>query len=424
MQNELTTTRQKWGWAMYDWANSAFATTVMAGFFPVFFKDYWNVGVDPATSTFRLGMANSLASLLIVILAPVLGAIADCMSRRKALLFAFAFLGVLMTGGLYLVDQGDWFLAAFLYVLALIGFSGSNIFYDSLLPFVSGKDELDQTSALGFSLGYLGGGLLLLLNVMMALYPENFGLTDGTTAVRISFLMVAVWWLVFSLPLMLLVDEPEGEKSALSVKVLQQGFTRIRETLHEVRQLRNVWLFLVAYWLYIDGVDTIVRMAVDYGLSIGFDRNSLIVALLITQFTGFPSALAFGWFGGRYGPKAGIYTGLLVYIIVTFWASVMDSATEFYYLAFCIGLAQGGIQALSRSMYARMIPVGRSAEFFGFYNMLGKFAAIIGPVMIGWVGVLSGNPRTGILSLLILFIAGGGILMKVRVPASRKTSGK
>ena len=423
MSDELKSTRQKWGWAMYDWANSAFATTVMAGFFPVFFKDYWNTGVDPTTSTFRLGVANSLASLLIVMLAPVLGAIADCMSRRKALLFSFAFLGVLMTGGLYLVSQGDWFLAAFLYVLALIGFSGSNIFYDSLLPFVSRKAELDQTSALGFSLGYLGGGLLLLLNVMMALHPESFGLADGTTAVRISFVMVAVWWLVFSLPLMLLVDEPEGEISSLSVKVLQQGFTRIRETLHEVRQLRNVWLFLIAYWLYIDGVDTIVRMAVDYGLSIGFDRNSLIVALLITQFTGFPSALVFGWFGGRYGPKAGIYIGLLVYIFVTFWASVMDSATEFYYLAFCIGLAQGGIQALSRSMYARMIPAGRSAEFFGFYNMLGKFAAIIGPVMIGWVGVVSGNPRVGILSLLILFIAGGGILMKVKVPASGKISG-
>ena len=401
---------------MYDWANSAFATTVMAGFFPVFFKDYWNTGVDPTTSTFRLGVANSLASLLIVVLAPLLGAIADCMSRRKALLFSFAFLGVLMTGGLYLVHQGDWFLAAFLYVLALIGFSGSNVFYDSLLPFVSGKDDLDHTSALGFSLGYLGGGLLLLLNVMMALHPGWFGLADATMAIRISFLMVAVWWLVFSLPLMLLVDEPDGEASFLSIKVLQQGFIRIWQTLHEVRQLRNVWLFLVAYWLYIDGVDTIVRMAVDYGLSLGFDRNSLIVALLITQFTGFPSALAFGWFGGRYGPRTGIYIGLLVYIFVTFWASVMDSATEFYYLAFCIGLAQGGIQALSRSMYARMIPAGRSAEFFGFYNMLGKFAAIIGPVMIGWVGVLSGSPRIGILSLLILFIAGGVILMKVRVP--------
>ena len=420
MTGKVSITRQKWGWAMYDWANSAFATTVMAGFFPVFFKDYWNSGVDAATSTFRLGVANSLASLLIVLLAPLLGAVADCMSRRKALLFSFAFLGVLMTAGLYLIGEGDWFLAAFLYVLALIGFSGSNIFYDSLLPFVSREDKIDQTSALGFSLGYLGGGILLSLNVLMALHPEKFGLADGTAAIRISFLMVAVWWLVFSLPLMLLVDEPDGSGSGWSVNVVQAGFKRVWTTLQEVRQLRNIWLFLVAYWLYIDGVDTIVRMAVDYGLSLGFDQNSLITALLITQFTGFPAALAFGWFGGRYGPKTGIFIGLAVYIIVTVWASVMDSVTEFYYLAFLIGLAQGGIQALSRSLYARMIPAGRSAEFFGFYNMLGKFAAILGPVMIGWVGVITGNPRTGILSLLILFLVGGLVLVKVKVEEPEK----
>jgi UMF1 family MFS transporter len=422
MTGKVSITRQKWGWAMYDWANSAFATTVMAGFFPVFFKEYWNSGVDAATSTFRLGVANSLASLLIVLLAPLLGAVADCMSRRKALLFSFAFLGVLMTAGLYLIGEGDWFLAAFLYVLALIGFSGSNIFYDSLLPFVSREDKIDQTSALGFSLGYLGGGILLSLNVLMALHPEKFGLADGAAAIRISFLMVAVWWLVFSLPLMLLVEEPDGSESGWSANVVQAGFKRVWTTLQEVRQLRNVWLFLVAYWLYIDGVDTIVRMAVDYGLSLGFDQNSLITALLITQFTGFPAALAFGWFGGRYGPKTGIFIGLAVYIIVTVWASVMDSVTEFYYLAFLIGLAQGGIQALSRSLYARMIPAGRSAEFFGFYNMLGKFAAILGPVMIGWVGVITGNPRTGILSLLILFLVGGLVLVKVKVQEPNRIS--
>jgi UMF1 family MFS transporter len=420
MTHKVSIARQKWGWAMYDWANSAFATTVMAGFFPVFFKEYWNSGVDAATSTFRLGVANSLASLIIVLLAPLLGAVADCMSRRKALLFSFAFLGVLMTAGLYLIGEGDWFLAAFLYVLALIGFSGSNVFYDSLLPFVSRKDQIDQTSALGFSLGYLGGGILLSLNVLMALHPEKFGLADGTAAIRISFLMVAVWWLMFSLPLMLLVDEPDGSGSGWSVNVMQAGFMRVWATLQEVRQLRHIWLFLVAYWLYIDGVDTIVRMAVDYGLSLGFDQNSLITALLITQFTGFPAALVFGWFGGRYGPKTGIFVGLAVYIVVTVWASVMDSVVEFYYLAFLIGLAQGGIQALSRSLYARMVPADRSAEFFGFYNMLGKFAAILGPVMIGWVGVISGNPRAGILSLLVLFVAGGFFLMKVNVLDSGK----
>ena len=406
--------RQKWGWAMYDWANSAFATVVMAGFFPVFFKDYWNAGLDPVDSTFRLGVANSLASLLIVLLAPLLGAVADRLARRKAMLLAFALLGSLMTAGLYLAGQGEWQLAMFLYVFAMIGFSGSNIFYDSLLPFVSHDRDMDRTSALGFSLGYLGGGLLLSLNVGMVLHPEWFGLADPASAVRASFLVVAAWWLLFSIPLFLLVEEPGGDGSALSVQVLLAGFQRIWRTLHEVRQLQNIWLFLVAYWLYIDGVDTIVRMAVDYGLSLGFNQNDLILALLLTQFTGFPSALLFGRLGSRFGAKAGIFAGLLIYVLVTVWASVMTTAAEFYYLAVLIGLAQGGVQALSRSLYARMIPPERSAEFFGFYNMMGKFAAIIGPVLMGWIGVLSGNPRTGILSLLVLFTAGAVLLVKVK----------
>jgi UMF1 family MFS transporter len=411
--------RAKFGWVMYDWANSAFATIVMAGFFPVFFKEFWNTGLTPVESTFRLGVANSVASLLIVLLAPLLGAIADCMSRRKAMLLLFAFLGMTMTAALYLVGEGSWLLAACLYVIALIGFSGSNIFYDSLLPFVSKSDELDQTSALGFSLGYLGGGLLLSLNVVMTLHPEWFGLTDTAAAVRISFLIVAAWWLVFSLPLLIFVHEPDGNGSTVNFTVFKQGFTRLWETLHEIRKLRNVWMFLIAYWLYIDGVDTIVRMAVDYGLSLGFDQKNLIMALLITQFTGFPSALAFGWLGSRYGPRAGIFLGLAIYVFVTIRASVMADVSEFYFLAFAIGLAQGGVQALSRSLYARMIPAGRTAEFFGFYNMLGKFAAIIGPVLMGWVGAISGSSRMGILSLLVLFICGATILSRV---STAKTS--
>jgi UMF1 family MFS transporter len=273
---------------------------------------------------------------------------------------------------------------------------------------------MDRTSALGFSLGYLGGGLLLSMNVGMMLRPEWFGLADPASAVRCSFLVVAAWWLLFSIPLFLFVEEPDGEASTWSVRVLLAGFRRIWKTLHEVRQLQNVWLFLVAYWLYIDGIDTIVRMAVDYGLSLGFNQNNLILALLLTQFTGFPSALLFGRLGGRFGPRAGILGGLSIYVLVTVWASLMTTAAEFYFLAVMIGLAQGGVQALSRSLFARMIPTGRSAEFFGFYNMLGKFAAIIGPVMMGWIGALSGNPRTGILSLLVLFLAGAFILMKVK----------
>jgi UMF1 family MFS transporter len=398
---------------MYDWANSAFATTVMAGFFPVFFKHYWNADVAVTESTFRLGLANSMASLLIVLTAPLLGAIGDYLGRRKRMLMGFAFLGLLMTGGLYLVGEGEWQLAAAVYVLAVFGFSGSNIFYDSLLPFVSSRDDLDRTSALGFSLGYLGGGLLLGLNVLMTLKPQWFGLTDAAMAVRLSFVMVALWWLVFSLPLMVLVPEPENHPHGVTPRVLGIGFRRIGDTLRKIRRLRPVWLFLVAYWLYIDGVGTIVRMAVDYGLSLGFEQKSLILALLITQFTGFPAALLFGWIGSRFGPRAGIFLALLIYTVVTLYGAMMDSVKDFYLLAFAIGLAQGGIQALSRSLYARMIPRGHTAEFFGFYNMLGKFAAILGPLMIGLVGTMTGSPRAGILSLLVLFVAGAILLIRV-----------
>jgi UMF1 family MFS transporter len=413
--------RAKWGWAFYDWANSAYSTIVMAGFFPVFFKAYWNAGLNPVDSTFRLGMANSLASLLIVLMAPVLGAIADSMSRRKAMLFGFAFVGMLMTAGLFLVGQGSWQLAAILYVVSMIGFSGSNVFYDSLLPFVSNTGDVDRVSALGFSLGYLGGGLLLAVNVLMSMHPAWFGLADGVAAVRLSFIIVSFWWLVFSLPLMFLVSEPGWSSTGSHAGYIRQGFTRIWQTLHEVRALRHVWLFLIAYWLYIDGIDTIIRMAVDYGLSLGFDQNSLIAALLITQFVGFPAALVFGWLGSRYGAKAGILTGLVIYMIVTVWASLMSTSTEFYILALMIGLAQGGVQALSRSLYARMIPVDRTAEFFGFYNMLGKFAAIIGPVMMGWIGLLFDSSRVGILSLMLLFVVGALVLLQVDPKAVNAT---
>ena len=404
---------RRWGWAMYDWANSAFATTVMAGFFPVFFKHYWNADVAVTESTFRLGLANSIASLLIVLTAPLLGAIGDYLGRRKRMLMGFAFLGLLMTAGLCLVSEGEWQLAATVYVLAVFGFSGSNIFYDSLLPFVSSRDDLDRTSALGFSLGYLGGGLLLGLNVLMTLKPQWFGLADATLAVRLSFVIVALWWLVFSLPLLVLVPEPENHPHGVTLGVLGIGFRRIGDTLLKIRRLRPVWLFMVAYWLYIDGVGTIVRMAVDYGLSLGFEQKILILALLITQFTGFPAALLFGWIGSRFGPRAGIFLALLIYTVVTLYGAMMDSVKDFYLLAFAIGLAQGGIQALSRSLYARMIPKGHTAEFFGFYNMLGKFAAILGPLMIGLVGAMTGSPRTGILSLLVLFMAGAMLLIRV-----------
>jgi UMF1 family MFS transporter len=402
-------------WALYDWANSAFATTVMAGFFPIFFKQYWSAGSTAVESTFRLGAANSIASLIIVAAAPVLGAIADRGSAKKRFLLFFAIMGILMTGALFVVKEGNWLLASALYVCGLIGFSGANVFYDSLLVFVVRQKKIDFVSALGFALGYLGGGLLFAFNVFMTQKPELFGFSGPAEAIRISFISVAVWWAVFSIPIMIFVEEPAEKSEPFRLKTIENGFKQLLHTFDEIRKLRLVFIFLLGYWLYIDGVDTIVRMAVDYGLAIGFKAEGLVLALLITQFVGFPSAIAFGKIGEKFGPKTGIFIGIGVYILITFWAYFMSREIEFYLLAVGIGLVQGGVQSLSRSLYARIIPKNKSAEFFGFYNMLGKFAAVIGPILMGWVGVASGNSRVGILSLIVLFVAGIFFLSRVNV---------
>ena len=408
--NNTIANRKVISWALYDWANSAFATTIMAGFFPLFFKKYWNVGVEVTTSTFRLGLANSVASLIVVALAPVLGAIGDRGGARKRFLLFFASMGVVMTGSLFFVAQGAWQIAFLIYIIAIIGFSGGNIFYDSLLISVAPSGKEDMVSAFGFSLGYLGGGLLFALNVLMTLKPGLFGLPDATAAVQLSFLSVAIWWALFSLPVMFWVKEPRVDNRVSGWAMVSGGFSQLKKTFAEIRKLRVVFLFLIAYWLYIDGVDTIIRMAVDYGMSLGFPENSLIVALLITQFVGFPAAILFGKLGEKLGTKNGILLGLVVYVGVTIWGRFMENVAEFYMLAVAIGLVQGGVQALSRSLYSRLIPSNKAAEFFGFYNMLGKFAAVIGPVLMGFVAVVTGNARHAILSILILFLIGGILL--------------
>jgi UMF1 family MFS transporter len=415
-----------WGWALYDWANSAFATTVMAGFFPIFFKQYWSYGADVNVSTAQLGFGNSIASLMVALMAPILGAIADKASAKKKFLVFFAYLGVLMTAALFLVPKGQWAWAIFIYAMGIIGFSGANIFYDSLLPGIVGEEKIDYISGLGFSMGYLGGGLLFLINVLMTLMPQKFGLPDAAAAVRLSFLSVALWWGLFTFFTIFWVPEKKGastDKSDESIVVA--GLRQLAGTLKKIRHLKVIFLFLLAYWFYIDGVDTIIRMAVDYGLSLGFESNDLIVALLIVQFVGFPAALVFGKLGERWGVRKSIYLAIAIYMGITIWGTMMTQKNEFYILAMVIGLVQGGIQALSRSYYSRLIPKNKAAEYYGFYNMLGKFAAILGPVLMGLVGLIakrilmppSPTPeqviavgqlasRWGIASILILFVIG------------------
>jgi UMF1 family MFS transporter len=421
--------RAIWGWALYDWANSAFATTVMAVFFPILYKQYWSAGIDVNLSTFRLGMGNAAASLLVALMAPIMGAISDRSGRRKRLLICFTYLGVLMTAALSLMPQGQWFWPLAVFAVGIIGYQGAEIFYDALLPQLAPAQRIDQISALGYALGYLGGGLLLALNVLMTLKPQLFGLADATQAVRVSFTMVALWWGLFALVTFILIPpDPETERPPLSRQILA-GWRQFISTLKKVRQLKTLFTFLLAYWCYIDGVHTIIKMAVDYGISLGFNTNDLIVALLITQFIGFPSALVFGRLGKHWGVRRSIYLALAVYMGVTFWGAFMSRAMEFYVLAAVIGLVQGGVQALSRSYFARFIPLASSAEFYGFYNMLGKFAAIMGPALMGITGLLVKRmalpttptteqihatgllaTRVSIISVLVLFIVGVALL--------------
>jgi len=430
------------GWVLYDWANSAFATTIMAGFFPLFFKQFWSSGVDATVSTARLGLANSIAGTTVALLAPVLGAIADKGTSKKKFLLFFAYMGVMMTSSLFMVSYGNWQPAIILYVLAIIGFSGGNIFYDSLMTAVAPEKKYDLVSSLGFAMGYLGGGLLFAVNVWITLHPGPFGFADAGEAVRFSFLSVGAWWALFTVPLVLFVKEPdknsrlkiqdsEIKTDASALSAVRAGLAQLKDTFHEIRHLKTIFLFLFAYWLYIDGVDTIIVMAVDYGISIGLRANDLIVALLITQFVGFPCAIGFGFLGSRIGGKRSIFIAIGVYLFVTVWGAFMDSRNEFYILAVTVGLVQGGIQALSRSFYARIIPPGKSAEYFGFYNMIGKFATVLGPVFMGGTGLFvrsmgySGNTasRVSIASLALLFIAGGVLLYFVNEEKGREEAG-
>ena len=412
--------RAVWSWAFYDWGNSAYSTTVMAGFFPLFFKEYWADPHNPNQSTFYLGMANSIASVVVASLAPLLGSIADQGSAKKKFLTLFSFLGVIMTGGLWMVSQGNWQMAVVFYVMATIGFASGNVFYDSLLPGLASEERVDVVSSLGFGLGYLGGGLLFLVNVFMYLKPEIFGIPDGATAIKLSFLSVAVWWAVFTIPLILFVPEPKNYDSVNINNAIQMGWIQLIQTFKEIRNMKVVGTFLLAYFFYIDGVDTIIKMAVDYGMSLNFSGESLIIALLIVQFVAFPAALIYGRLGAKVGAKRAIMIGIIAYSVITFLGYFITKAWHFYVLAILIGLFQGGIQALSRSLYTRIIPAEKSAEFFGFYNMLGKYAAIIGPALMGTISLVTGSARLGILSILLLFILGAFLLNKVDLDEGKR----
>ena len=407
--------RSTFAWALYDWANSAFALSVLAVLFPLFLGVYWSADAPDAVVTSRLSFTNAIASLVVVLIAPILGTIADAGGLRKRFLLVFGLLGAASTASLAFVGESDWFIACTAFLLASVGYYGSMTFYDSLLIDVTRPNFYAFVSNLGFSLGYLGGAVLLAIHVVLLRDPAAWGLADTDAAFRLAFFSVGAWWALFMLPILALVKE-QAEPGVIHSGFVAAAYRELRQTLGRIGQYRNVVTFLVAYWLYIGGVFTVISMAVDYGRRLGFDQTDLVTALLITNLAGFPATLAYGLLGHRYGPRFGIYLAIVVYIVMASWAAFMTDVWQFYVMAVVIGCVQGGIQGLSRSLYAALIPAPQRGEFFGFYNMLTKFAHVVGLTLVGIAATLSDNPKWVLFVLLPLFVSGGLLLRVVRSP--------
>jgi UMF1 family MFS transporter len=420
-------------WAMYDWAVSSMQTVIMTAVFPIFFLKVAAADLSPAEGTQALGYANTIAAIVIALLAPILGAIADYKAAKKRFLVGFMLLGVASTACMFLISHGQLLFASGLFVLSIAGASGSMTFYESLLPHIASDDEMDRVSTAGYALGYIGGGLLLALNLAWITNPGLIGLPTGdgltpsqaTLPTRLAFLSVGIWWLVFSIPVLKKVPEPprtlESDETA-TANPLRIAFTRLGETLRELRSYKQAALAMLAFTIYNDGIQTIVKMATAFGSEIGIAQSDLITAILLVQFIGIPFAFGFGMLAGKLGAKRSIFLGLTVYTGICIFAYGISTTREFYILACLVGLVQGGTQALSRSLFANMIPKHKSGEFFGFYSVFEKFGGILGPLVFAMAVGQSGSSRVAILWVIGFFVVGGAVLAFVNVAEGERAA--
>jgi MFS transporter, UMF1 family len=397
-------------WCFYDWGSSAFSTTGEAAVLPVYFNIITEGVFKAATATAYWGYVNALSLLVAALLAPILGSIADYTGAKKKLLSIFAGIGIVATLLMVFINTGDWMLALILFFFGSIGLGASYIFYDSLLSHIAKDEDSDYISSKGYALGYLGGGLLLAINIAMIWF-----LPDNNWGYRLSFFSVGIWWALFTIPLLRHVPEPPANTVGIGegLPLLEAGFKRLGQTFQHIRRYSELFKFLIAFWLYNDGIGTIIKMSTIYGAEIGIDAMSMVGALLLTQFVGIPFSLLFGKFGKKIGAKHAVMIGLGWYAFLTVLGYFMTSAWQFWALAFGVGMVQGGTQALSRSLYSQMAPKARSAEFFGFYDISSKFAGIVGPLLFGIISQLAGESRLSILAVMIFFI--GGIVLLTRV---------
>jgi MFS transporter, UMF1 family len=412
--------KEIWSWTMYDWANSAFVTTILAAVLPIYYINVAGSGLEKGQATQYWGYTQSFAALLIVFLAPILGAIADYSSSKMKFLRFFAYMGMIASVLLAFVGEGDYLLASLIVIVGSIGFSGGNSFYDAFLPDIASNKEIDRISARGYAFGYIGGGILLLINLTMIMKYEWFNLANSTIATQLAFVTVGIWWFVFSIPMFKNVKERKNVVEKMSGSYVSIGFKRVINTFKDIKQYKQVLIFLLAFWLYNDGISTIIKMATIYGAEIGIGTTELISALLITQFVGIPCAFFFGWLAQKIKPKKALYIALWLYVFIVLLGYFMTTATHFYILAICVGLVQGGAQAISRSIFGSMVPKSKRAEFFGFYGISAKFSAVFGPAALAYVGYLTGSNRLGILLLIVFFLVGIFILSKVDIEKGKE----
>lgn len=409
---------------MYDWANSAFAVIILTAVFPVYYRGLaLNAALAPEDATAYWAYTTSLSLLVVALIGPALGAMADIVGGKKRFLGVALFLGIVGSTSLAFLGKDSFFLGAMLFAIANLGFAGGNIFYEALLPNIARPNDLDRVSARGYALGYLGGGLLLIINALWLLRPHWFWMPDREFAMRACFVSVAVWWLVFALPLFRNVtDCTAGQRRTAGAPVVANALLRLMSTLRQIRRYRQLAIFLVAFWIYNDGISTIIKLAAAYGDEIGIRLDDMLIALILTQLIGFPSSIGFGRLASYFGAKRSILAGLAVYTFISLAGFLIRSAWHFYLLAIMVGLVQGGTQALSRSLFAAMVPKTRSSEFFGFFSTGEKVAGIIGPAIFGMVGQLTGSSRWGIISVVVLFLTGALILRRVDEDEGRRVA--
>ncbi|MDA9561422.1 MFS transporter [Gammaproteobacteria bacterium] len=412
ISSQKTFTKTVKSWIAYDAGNSAFATTVVAAFFPIFYLEFWASTMPKVEASIYLNWTLVICNSLILLSGPVIGAYTDINRSTKSALNMFTIVGALFVGSLFFIDVGSWLYALIFFGIANYCFCVAQIPYDKILTKITTPNNFSIISNQGYAWGYFGGGALFLLNALMSIYPSSFGLASQAEAIRVSFLMVSIWWLLFLIPLFLNFKENKTEKHSMSV--FSSSFKNIFKTLKSVYQYKNAFLFLIAFFLFIDGAHTVIYLASTFALNLGLETSSIIQALILVQFVAFPATLLWGYVANKYGDKLVLYITITSYICIIIYSTTLSSALEFYLLAAWVGFVQGGIQGSSRGMFGKLIPKEKAGEFFGLYNVMGRAGAILGPLMVGTFLTLYGNVRIALLPIAVLFIIGGLLLTRVK----------